>query len=165
VVDFWINDTFGIRVEPTWLSKGAKATHHNDYWGTMDGVTFKLDYIDVPVLARLDLSKSAGHPYALGGLSISFATKQQAELSQAGYSQTIDFGNVFSPTDLTLDLGAGVSVPVGRNRMTFDARGAYGLLNINQGGTITFAGSPLAVPSTATHTLDFHVFASYLFAL
>ena len=165
MVDFWINDTFGIRVEPTWLSKGAKATQHNAYWGTIDGVVFNLDYIDVPVLARLDLSKSDTHPYVLGGLGVSFATKQEAELTKAGYKQTIDFGGVLSPTDLSVDLGTGVSLPLGRNRMTLDVRGAYGLLNINKGGSVTFAGSPLPVPSTATHTLDFRAFASYLFSL
>ena len=72
---------------------------------------------------------------------------------------------MFSSTDLTLDMGAGVSIPAGHNRVTIDLRGAYGLTNINQGGTVMFNGSPLAVPSTATHTLDFHVFASYLFSL
>ena len=165
VVDIGINDRFGIRIEPTWLSKGAKATKRNAYWGTIDGVVFKLDYVDVPVLARYDFETADIHPYGLAGVGVSFATKQEAELTQGQNSETIDFSDVFKPVDVSLHLGAGISFPLGGNRLTIDGRGAIGLININDGGTITFAGSPLAVPSTSTHTLDFHLFATYLFAL
>jgi hypothetical protein len=124
---------------------------------------FQLDYIDVPVLARFDLGASPAHGYLLGGIGIGFATQLEVELTQGNRHETVDLEDVFSSTDVTLDLGAGVSFPVGSNRMTFDGRVAFGLTNINEGGTITFNGSPLDVPSTSTHTLDFRVFATYLF--
>ena len=65
--------------------------------------------------------------------------------------------------DLTLDLGLGYNFPAASNRLTFDARVAIGLLNINAGGTVTFNGTPLPVPDTSTHTLDFRLFATYFF--
>src|SRR5262245_1074654 len=59
VLDLGFNDKFGLRIEPMFVSKGAKATHRNAYWGSVDGVTFNLNYIAVPILARYDLpSKS-----------------------------------------------------------------------------------------------------------
>jgi outer membrane protein with beta-barrel domain len=164
VVDVGINDRFGIRVEPTFLSKGGKATK-NTYWGSVDEVQFKLDCIDLPVLARIDLAKSETRGYLLGGVGVSFATQYKADLTQAGVRETVDFGDVFKSNDVSLDLGAGVGLPVGSNRMTFDGRVAIGLVDINDGGTVTYQGAPLAVPSRSTKTLDLRFFATYLFAL
>ena len=165
VVDWGLNDRFGVRVEPTFVSKGGKATKRNAYWGTIDGAVFKLDYIDLPVLARYDLAASESRGYLLGGLAVSFATQQKVELTQGTVHETVDFADVFSPVDFSLDLGAGVGFPVGANRMTIDGRAAIGLMNINEGGTVTLSGSPLTVPSTSTHTLDFRLFATYLVPL
>src|SRR5262245_28372002 len=55
VLELGFNDHFGLRIEPTFVSKGAKATHRNAYWGSVDGVTFDLNYIAVPILARYNL--------------------------------------------------------------------------------------------------------------
>jgi hypothetical protein len=165
VLDLGFNDRFGLRIEPSYVSKGAKATHHNAYWGTMDGVVFNLDYIDVPVLARYDLMQGEQRTFLLGGVGVSFATKREAELTRGNLKQTVDFADVFSSTDVSLDLGAGISVPAGAGRMTFDGRAAFGLMNINNGGNVTFGGAPLAVPSTWTHTVGFRLLATYLFSL
>jgi Outer membrane protein beta-barrel domain len=163
VIDIGFNDRFGMRVEPMWVTKGSKATHRNAYWGTIDGAEFKIDCIDVPVLARYDLAASDTHGYLLGGLGFSFALEQEAKLSVGNNSATADFGDVFNPVDVALDLGLGVSVPVGISRMTFDGRAAIGLLDINGGGTVTFSGTPMDVPSTSTHSLDFRLLATYMF--
>jgi len=166
VLDLGVNDKFGVRIEPMFVSKGAKSTHRNAYWGSVDGALFNLNYIDVPVLARYALpTTSATHGFVLGGLAVGFATKREAELSQGTQHETIDFGDVFSSVDASLDLGLGLSVPQGANQWTFDGRTAIGLTNINNGGTVTFGGSPLAVPSTTTHTLAFRLLVTYLFSL
>lgn len=164
VVDIAISDRFGIRVEPMFMSKGGESTERNVYWGSNDGAVFQLDCINVPVLARFDLGASEARSYLLGGFGVSFATESKVEISQANYKETVDFGDVLNPMDVSLDLGAGISFPVGdANRMSFDARVAIGLMDINDGGTVTFNGSPLTVPSTSTHTLDFRMFGTYLF--
>jgi Outer membrane protein beta-barrel domain len=163
VVDVGINDRIGIRVEPTFLSKGGKVTK-NDYWGSVDEALFKLDCIDVPVLARIDLASTATRGYLLGGVGVSFATQYKVDVTRAGVRETIDFGDVFKSYDVSLDLGAGIGVPVGSNRMEFDGRVAIGLVDINDiGETLTFQGVPL--PSRSTKTLDLRVFATYLFSL
>ncbi len=164
VVDFALNEKMGIRVEPTFLSKGAKATERNAYWSTMDGVTFDLDYIDIPVLFRFDLAETESRAYLLGGLGFSIATQMEAKLVQGTENETVDFNDVFSPYDLSLDLGAGIGFPVGAaQRLMFDGRAAIGLIDINEGGTVVFNGAPLTVPSNATRTMDFRLFATYLF--
>ena len=163
VIDLGISDRFGLRIEPTFLSKGGKAEQRNAYWGTVDGAVFDLDYVDIPLLARFDLAKSATRGYLLGGVGLSLATKAQVELSQTGTTENVDFGDVFNSKDVSLDLGAGVGFDLSpRSRMTIDGRVAIGLVDINDGGTVEFRGSTLAVPSTTTKTLDVRFFATYL---
>ena len=163
VFDLGLNDRFGVRIEPSFLSRGGKAEKRNAYWGTIDGAVFQLDYVDVPVLARYNLTAETIHPYVLGGLGFNFATKQQVKLTQGQQQETVGLGDVYSPFDLTLDLGLGYNFPAASNRLTVDARVAIGLVNINDGGTVTFNGASLPVPDTSTHTLDFRLFATYFF--
>jgi hypothetical protein len=165
VLDLGLNDRLGIRIEPMYLATGAQATHHNAYWDTMDGAVFHLDYIGVPILARYSLGTSERIPYLLGGIGLNFAIKREAELTQGQQRATVDFASVFSPVDVTLDLGGGLSFPAARNQVTLDGRASFGLMNVNQGGTVTFQGAPLAVPSTSTHSIAARVFVSYLFKL
>jgi len=159
--DFGINERTGIRVEPSFVSKGARATKRNAYWGTIDSAEFDLNYINFPVLARYDLAETETRGYLLGGLALGFATNREMNLTQAQEHESIDFADVFKSTDLTIDFGLGISFDAGGQRMTMDGRASYGLTSINDGGTVTFQGAPLDVPSTSTHTLAFRLLATY----
>lgn len=166
VFDLGLNERFGVRIEPMYLRSGANATHRNAYWGTMDGADFKLDYIGLPVLARYDFGTDAKRsPYVLGGFGFNFAMNQKVDLTQGNNHETVDLKDVLNPVDVTLELGAGISFPAGENRWALDGRFGYGLTNMNGGGTVTFNGSPLAVPATSTHSLAGRFFVSYLFNL
>jgi len=165
VIDQGITDRFGIRVEPTFLSKGAKTSQNNLYSATVNEAEFKLDYVDLPILARFDLATTPTRAYVLAGVSYSFATTSDVDLTLAGAKETVDFSDPFSSSDITADLGLGVGIPVGKDRMTFDGRVAFGLVNINDGGTVTYGGNPLTIPATSTKTIDFRLFATYLFSL
>jgi hypothetical protein len=165
MIDQGITRRLGVRVEPMFLSKGAKTSQNNLYSATVDEAKFKLDYIDVPILARFDLAETPTRAYLLGGVGVSFATSLNGEFTQAGARETVDFTNVFSSTDVSADLGLGVGIPAGTGRMTFDGRVAFGLVNINNGGTVTYQGGPFTIPPTSTKTMDFRLFATYLFPL
>jgi len=166
VVDLGLTDRFGVRFEPMYLRNGANATHRNAYWGTMDGADFKLDYLSLPVLARYSFGTNEKRtPYLLGGFGFHFATSQKVDLTQGNEHATVDLKDVFNSPDVTLDLGGGIAFPAGANRWALDARVAFGLVNINGGGTVTFNGASLAVPATSTHSLAGRFFVSYLFNL
>jgi hypothetical protein len=165
VLDQSIKGRLGVRVEPMFLSKGAKTSQNNLYSATVDEARFKLDYIDVPILARFDLAATPTRAYLLGGVGVSFASSLEGEFTQGGVRETVDFTNVFSSTDISADLGVGVGIAAGTGRMTFDGRVAIGLASINDGGTVTYQGSPLTIPPTSTKTMDFRLFATYLFPL
>jgi hypothetical protein len=164
-VDHSFNDKFGLLLEPMFMSKGGKSTERNAYWGTNDGAVFHLDCIDVPLLARYNLgTQEASHGYVLAGVGLSFATQTTVEISQGTTKGDVDFSNIFNSRDFSINAGAGISVPLGDNRMTFDGRVAYGLTDINKGGPVTFNGTTFTVPSNSTHTLDFRLFATYFFS-
>src|SRR5262245_47119475 len=95
VVDQSITKRLGVRVEPMFLSKGAKTTQNNLYSATVDEAKFKLDYIDVPILARFDLAETPTRAYVLGGVGVSYATSLDGEFTQAGARETVDFSNAF----------------------------------------------------------------------
>ena len=165
VLDLGLKDRFGIRIEPMYLRSGGDATHRNAYWGTMDGAEFKLDYIGIPVLAHYDFgTNDKRNPYVLGGFGFNFPVSQKVELTQGNERATVDLADVFG-SDITVELGTGISFPAGENRWALDGRVAFGLTSINDGGTVTFNGSPLAVPATSTHSLAGRFFVSYLFKL
>jgi len=163
VVDFGVHPRFGIRLEPMFVSKGTKAQERNAYWGTVDQAVFELDYIELPVLARYDLATAATRGYLIGGIALAMSTGAQVELTRNTVTEEVDFEDVFASSDVSLHLGAGISFPVGGNRMGLDGRVAFGLVDINEGGTVTFDGAPLDVPGTSTRTLDFRLLATYLF--
>jgi opacity protein-like surface antigen len=163
VVDFGITERFGIRAEPMFVSKGTKAQERNAYWSTVDEAVFELDYIELPVLARYDLATTPTRGYLVGGIAIAMSTGAQVALTRNTVTEKIDFEDVFASSDVSAQLGAGVSFAVGANRMGIDGRVAFGLVDINEGGTVTFDGAPLDVPGTSTRTLDFRLLATYLF--
>lgn len=162
-VDIGLGERFGLRIEPMFVSKGTKAQKYNAYWASVDKAVFELDYANIPVLARYELGAAETRGYVLGGVGVGFATRREAELTQTNVTETIDFADVFASTDVSLDVGAGISFAVGTNRLTLDGRVAFGLVDINEGGTVTFDGAPLTVPDTSTKTLDFRILATYLF--
>ena len=163
VVDFGIGERFGIRAEPMFVSKGTKAQERNAYWGTVDEAVFELDYIELPVLARYDLATTSTRGYLIGGIAVGMSTGAQVELTRNTVTENVDFEDVFSSTDVSAQLGLGVSFAAGANRLGIDGRVAFGLVDINEGGTVTFDGAPLDVPGTSTKTLDFRLLATYLF--
>lgn len=163
VADLPFSEEFGLRIEPMLTSKGGRGTTRNIYWGTVDEAVFQLDCLDIPVLARFNLSTADAHAYLLGGLGFTFFTEQTARLSYGTQKETVPLSDIYRPVDVSLDLGVGLAFPAGPNQMTFDARFGLGLVDINGGGIVDINDTPVTVPSTTTHNVEFRLLASLLF--
>lgn len=110
-----INKSFGWQLEGLYSMRGAKA----------DGgdAKIKLNYIDVPVLARFGGTSASGiKAFAFTGPQVSFNIKAEAEF----LGETEDLKDDVEKFDLGWTVGAGVEV----NRFTVDARYTLGLMNI-----------------------------------
>lgn len=115
---FHMNHRWGIEPELLFSQKGATEESGGDK------VTLKMNYIEIPVLARFDLPTTGQvHPFFLAGPTLSFQTTCDGEESSGGttVSASCDDINQASPGSLpkkTFDLGAtfgaGVVFPAGK---------------------------------------------------
>ncbi len=119
----------GMQAELLALTKGSK----EDFEGS--SASLKLDYIEVPVLARFGLGANPMiSPYIMVGPAFAFETGCSAELSGGG-------GNIGADCDDTdfprkkFDIGAagvaGLEFRAGPGNILVEGRYTHGLLNIN----------------------------------
>lgn len=116
------NDVFGLQVEALYTQKKTEAKDF-DIEGLPIDATFRLDYIEIPVLAQL---RVAGRDQAAlrlyGGPSVAFKV-----------TETVEFDGVESDEDAGLksyDAGIVVGASVTAGRFVIDGRYTHGLVNI-----------------------------------
>lgn len=115
-----INKNVGLQLEGLYSMRGAKAEGGD--------VKLKLNYIDVPLLARFGATSASGiKAFVFTGPQASFNIKAEAE----AFGETVDLDDEIEKLDLGWTVGAGVDV----NRFTFDARYTMGLMNIAKDDT------------------------------
>lgn len=92
--------------------------------------TLKLDYIDVPVLARLDIPSAGVTPHVFGGPTFGFNISAEEETEAAGETETEDVSDSINGTDFGLEVGAGLDFGLGAGTATIDARYGLGLSDL-----------------------------------
>lgn len=93
--------------------------------------TIKIDYVEVPLLVRLDVPTAGPvSPHVLVGPTFGSTVNAAAEVKLEGESQTVDIGDGVGGTDLGLEFGAGVDVEIDAGTAILDARFGFGLSNI-----------------------------------
>jgi hypothetical protein len=140
--EFGIGDVFAIQPEVLYAPKGA--TDQGEVAEPEEAVelTFKLNYIEVPLLlkARIPVKNSAVTPSLYVGPVVAFETKCEVEATNASLSvsascDTIgEFGEENIETksvDFGIALGAGLAIPVGPVVLVGDVRYTLGLTDIN----------------------------------
>ena len=112
-----VNEMFAIQPEFLYSQQGAKVEDGSDK------ATFKIDYVQIPVLGRVRLG-AASPAYLLVGPSFGFRTRAETEFN----GQTESFKDDVESTDV--GLVTGVSVNAGR--WVVDGRYTWGLRNIDK---------------------------------
>jgi ABC-type amino acid transport substrate-binding protein len=114
-----------VQVEALFAMRGTKVT--------VGSVTTseEIDYLDVPVLARVKKGLGSGKVYAAGGPSAAFKLRARTRTSFSGSTEEIDIGNQVETLDLGVSMGGGVE----RGRLTIDARYTLGISNIDKDKT------------------------------
>lgn len=131
---FHIDRRWGIEPELLFSQKGATETSGGDK------LTLKMNYIEIPVLARFDLPTTGQvHPFFLAGPTLSFQTTCDAEESSgsSSVSASCDDINQASPGsfskktfDLGTTFGAGVVFPAGKKmNLSVGLRYTLGLID------------------------------------
>ncbi|MBT8259478.1 MAG: PorT family protein [Bacteroidia bacterium] len=119
VVNFGISDKFSVQPEVLYSAQGFDFEGSDFGFDGMDG-TFKMDYINIPVLAQYEVADG----FSLeAGPQIGFMVSAKAEVE----SVEVDVDEFFKSTDFSGVVGANYALANGLN---FDARYAFGLSDI-----------------------------------
>ena len=148
VLDYGLGESIALHFEPVFLQKGAEAKEED---GFDSEFTFKLTYLEVPVMLKYAFGTNDTKPYVIAGPTIGFNLSAKAT---AG-SEEQDLKDDIKSIDFGLGFGAGVSIPTGNNSIFVEARYALGLTDIN--------GAPN--PEFSIKTKGIQIFAGITFPL
>lgn len=121
---------FAIQPELLYVMKGSK--YVNGQGSDAYRETMSLEYVEVPILAKYDLPlfrKFRTHVFA--GPAPAMKIRARVDARFAGESQQETLDNVMG-VDVGLVAGAGVEIPAGRGRITFDMRYTAGLTTLSK---------------------------------
>jgi hypothetical protein len=128
-----LNPLFSVQIEGLFTPKGNEFTPPaGSEFGATTG-RIALDYLEFPVLARIDVSRSVRSSFHLfAGPSMGFNTRARSELELDGElfdnGVSDDIGDQVNAFDLGLVVGAGIEI--GRY-VIVDGRYSWGLLNVS----------------------------------
>lgn len=113
------------QAEGLYAAKGTKVT--------VDTITTtaEIDYLEVPVLARVKAVVGGWRFYAAGGPSTAFRLRARTRSSFGGSTVEMDISSQVEPIDFGVAIGGGVE----RGRLVIDARYTLGLSDIDKDKT------------------------------
>jgi opacity protein-like surface antigen len=103
--------------------------------------TIKENYIEIPVLIGIEPHVAGSiRPYVMAGGQLGIKASCKFEATSGGVTASLNCDDPqlgpptpqLTATDFAAVAGAGVAIPVGRGRVTIDARYALGLQNIEK---------------------------------
>lgn len=120
---------FALQPEVLYVQKGAE--REDDLQGTTVTTTTKLDYIEVPVLAKFQLPVTGPFsPNLFAGPTAGFNVTSEAEVEGGGQSETEDIENT-SSTEFGVVFGVGGDFGIGAGTISVDARYGLGLTSVD----------------------------------
>ena len=137
------SETWAVQLEILYSSKGSSEEFEiTDEEGVSAGTatgTFKLDYIEIPLLARF--SPSGGPIFLIAGPSFAFKTSGQFTLE--GVPDADDDLEWITDSDLGLSIGLGAAANSFIGPVEFDLRYTWGMTNLNDGEGAEFKNRAL----------------------
>ncbi len=122
VIDFNMNDNVAIAVYPVFIMKGTDV----DVEGSDLEFGMKFSYLEIAPLLKLKLPTENIKPYFLAGPSLGFLLSAK-EIDEGDED---DVKDQFKNIDFSLNVGAGVNIPVSDNTIFIEFRYSFGLNNI-----------------------------------
>jgi hypothetical protein len=123
-----VSPQFAIQPEALFSMKGVTIPRIEDGDSDAEG-RIKLDYLDVPVLARFSSPSTTGTSlHVFAGPSFNFRLSAKSGLEVNGESDDDDISDQIERFELALVVGGGVEF----GRLLIDGRYAWGLSNVNK---------------------------------
>lgn len=133
-VTFDFGGMFSLQPEAFYSMKGAKGTDVLD--GQSVTATLKLDYIEIPVLIKLNIplaGASPVRPSIFAGPAFDIKVASKVEVESGGQSASADLENV-SSTDFGLVFGGALGFDVSGHELGLDVRYTLGFTTIDDSG-------------------------------
>ncbi|MFH1374115.1 MAG: porin family protein [bacterium] len=129
-VAFYVNDIFAIQPEVLFSMKGSKWTRPSTFGD--ERITVKLNYWEIPVLAKLALPTQSTIRFTLfAGPSLGIKLSAKARVESPAGTKTEDIEEI-KKTEFGVAFGVGVDLRRGKNTLTFDVRYTHGLTTIDE---------------------------------
>jgi len=129
IIEARLEEHFSLVLEPGFVRKGLSMSNQNYY--PFLNIAASADYIEFPVLLRMDFPAGFVNPYLYIGPGIAYRISEKVE---AGGSRWLTPG-FFARYDIGLNLGAGIAVPVMSDLSVFlDGRYSHGMNNLLKNG-------------------------------
>lgn len=133
---------FSIQIEVAWSPKGVRAAGRDIASDEPIDVTLRNDYIEVPILMRVDSPLAIGVepigaiPFVMVGPSLGVSARctidgRSADGSTVSYDCDDDFG--VKTFDFGAMLGAGLEAPIGTRAVSVGARFTFSLQDVFEG--------------------------------
>ena len=135
---FWtlpLGSWLDLQAEGLYVMKGARLT--------FSGIesTFALDYLEVPVLARVRAGSGHRRYYAAGGPAFGFRLRARTRTAFSGSTEEIDVADQVEPIDIGIAAGGGMEF----GRLIIDGRYSYGLSDIDKDASSKTRNRAIAV--------------------
>lgn len=129
LVEVPVADNVLISVQPAWVSRGTKlAVQVEGEDELQDSLSLGLSYASLPVLMKIETA--GGKLFVNSGLD--FALLLDATASPVdGDGEDQDIKDKFTDFDLAVNFGVGGQFPIGRPRVTIEARYTQSLTNLS----------------------------------
>ena len=125
VVEFALARDFLLSIQPGYLNTRTSIAYKDRQTGELrDSLSLNMDWIVMPVLARINVTDSV--VYATGGLDLAIGIG--GGLSGGQVDEPID--TFIRDVDVAALIGVGIELPAGRYRITAELRYRQGLLNL-----------------------------------
>jgi opacity protein-like surface antigen len=156
------SEAFGLRLEVLYAQKGGKGPLNVAFNGNPAGtadVTFKLDYIELPILAVGTFPAGSGSRVnVFGGPTIAFNTGSNIKTEAQGQSDEQDIGDTVEGTDFGFAAGAGLKfAATPKMNIVVDGRYTFGFSkipttgeDIKNGGMSFMAGLSFPLGGSST---------------
>jgi hypothetical protein len=128
VVEFELMDHLSLRLEPMYIRKGARIDLPVFDIVTLSGKA-DLEYFEVPIHVNVAILGGPVQPYLLAGPSIGLLYEARVVNNLVGEE---DIEEQLKLPDLSIDLGGGVNIDIGRLRLFGEARYSHGLPEISE---------------------------------
>jgi len=132
--EFPIVQRFSVKLEPTYLKKGAKLMEGEDPMEE-PAANLKSNYFELPVLFKYSFLEEIT-PYLLAGITMGYQLDTKLDVKFPGLETTVEMKDVTEKFEFGLSFGGGLEVPINHINLFFDCRYGIGLTNMQKTGTV-----------------------------